>query len=43
MIIILPNLKNYSSPLDYINKEKIILNEIYSKLEYKRKYLFIFT
>ena len=36
MIIILPNLKKYSSPLDYINKEKIILSEIYSKLEYKR-------
>ena len=33
MIIILPNLTNYSSPLDYINKENIDLSEIYSKLK----------
>ena len=36
MIIILPNLKKYSSPLEYLNKEKIELSEIYSKLESKR-------
>ena len=30
MIIILPNIKKYSSPLDYLNKEKITLSEIYS-------------
>ena len=36
MIIILPNLKKYSSPLEYLNKEKIELSEIYSKLEPKR-------
>ena len=35
MIIILPNSKTYSSPLDYLNKEKISLNDIYSKLEIK--------
>lgn len=35
MIIILPNSKKYSSPLDYLNKEKISLNDIYSKLESK--------
>ena len=35
MIIILPNSKKYSSPLDYLTKEKISLNEIYSKLKSK--------
>ena len=35
MIIILPNKDKYSSPLDYLNKEKITLSEIYSKLESK--------
>ena len=34
MIIILPNLKMFSSPLDYLNKENIKMSEIYSKLEY---------
>ena len=33
MIIILPNSKKYSSPLDYLTKENISLNEIYSKLK----------
>ena len=33
MIIILPNLNKYSSPLDYLNKENIALNEINSKLK----------
>ena len=35
MIIILPNSKKYSSPLDYLTNEKVSLNEIYSKLESK--------
>ena len=33
MIIILPNLNKYSSPLDYLNKENIALSEINSKLK----------
>ena len=33
MIIILPNIKKYSSPLDYLKKEKINFSDIYSKLE----------
>ena len=33
MIIILPNLDKYSSPLDYLKKEKISLSEIDSKLK----------
>jgi serpin B len=33
MIIIKPNLNKYSSPLDYLNQEKINLTEIESKLE----------
>ena len=32
MIIILPNLEKYSTPSDYLNKEKISLSEIPSKL-----------
>ena len=35
MIIILPNLDKYSSPLDYLKKEKISLSEIDSKLKTK--------
>ena len=34
MIIILPNLDKYSSPLDYLKKEKISLSEIDSKLKF---------
>ena len=33
MIIILPNSQKYSSPLDYLNKEKINFSEVYSKLK----------
>ena len=33
MIIILPNSNKYSSPSDYLNKENIVLSEIYSKLK----------
>ena len=41
MIIILPNSK-YSSPLDYLNQEKISLNELNSKLAYtKNVYLYL--
>ena len=36
MIIILPNLNKYNSPLDYLNKENMSLSDIYSKLEKKR-------
>ena len=36
MIIILPNLNKYNSPLDYLNKENISLSDIYTKLEKKR-------
>ena len=35
MTIILPNGKKYSSPMDYLNEEKINFHEISSKLEYK--------
>ena len=35
MTIILPNEKKYSSPIDYLNEEKINFHEISSKLEYK--------
>jgi serpin B len=35
MTIILPNEKKYSSPMDYLNEEKINFHEISSKLEYK--------
>jgi len=35
MTIILPNEKKYSSPMDYLNQEKINFHEISSKLEYK--------
>ena len=35
MIIILPNSKKYSSPIDYLNKENITLSEINSKLKQK--------
>ena len=35
MIIILPNLDKYSSPLDYLKKEKISLSEIDSNLKLK--------
>ena len=35
MIIILPNSNKYTSPLDYLNKENISLEEISPKLEYK--------
>ena len=33
MIIILPNSQKYSSPLYYLNKEKINFSEVYSKLK----------
>ena len=36
MIIILPNLNIYNSPLDYLTKENISLSDIYSKLEKRR-------
>ena len=36
MIIILPNLNKYSSPLDYLTKENISLSDISSKLKIKR-------
>jgi serpin B len=35
MTFILPNEKKYSSPMDYLNEEKINFHEISSKLEYK--------
>jgi serpin B len=35
MTIILPNEKKYSSPMDYLNEEKINFHEVSSKLEYK--------
>ena len=35
MIIILPNITKYSSPLDYLKKENVSFSEIYSKLEDK--------
>ena len=35
MIIILPNIKKYASPLEYLNEQKKSLNEIVSKLESK--------
>ena len=35
MTIILPDEKKYSSPMDYLNEEKINFHEISSKLEYK--------
>ena len=36
MIIILPNLTKYSSPIDYLNKETITFNELYSKMKLKK-------
>ena len=35
MAIILPNETKYSTPMDYLNQEKINFHEISSKLEYK--------
>ena len=35
MTIILPNEKKYSSPMDYLNEEKLNFHDISSKLEYK--------
>ena len=35
MIIILPDSKKYSSALDYLKEEKVVLSEIPSKLKYK--------
>ena len=40
-IIILPNLTKYSSPIDYLNKEKITFNELYSKMKLK-KYIHLY-
>ena len=37
MTIILPNEKEYSSPMDYLNKEKINFHEISSKLNEEEK------
>ena len=36
MTIILPNEKEYSSPMDYLNKEKINFHEISSKLNHEK-------
>ena len=43
MIIILPNKEKYSSPLDYIKKENINYNELFSKLQnrYKNIHLYL--